>query len=113
MPNAPKQFIGRQRSRPRSRQDRGYDDAWLCIAARHNEWFPLCAKCERAGLVVVAEHADHVVPFKGMHDKRRLDPMNVQSLCATCNSAKKGNTVDYRTDAERARQAALLGIEPG
>jgi 5-methylcytosine-specific restriction protein A len=67
---------------------RGYDTAWQKLRAAHLAAFPLCAHCEADGQTVPARHVDHVVPFDGPHDARRLDPDNLQSLCVSCHSRK-------------------------
>jgi 5-methylcytosine-specific restriction endonuclease McrA len=38
-------------------------------------------------------HVDHIVPFDGVDDPRRLDESNLQLLCGGCKSVKaKGLT---------------------
>lgn len=56
---------------------RGYDHDWQRLRARHLKDFPSCAVrgCNRKG-----EHVDHVLPVK-LCPERRLDPLNLQSLC--------------------------------
>lgn len=56
---------------------RGYDRAWERLRARHLRDFPSCSVrgCGRP-----AEHVDHVVPVR-LAPHRRLDPLNLQSLC--------------------------------
>src|SRR4029453_1358159 len=81
----------RQHERQRgSRIDRGYDKEWL----RLRSWFmaqpenQLCRHCWMKGIVTVAVDCDHVIPFRGQHDPRRLDPKNLQPLCRDCHAMK-------------------------
>lgn len=66
-----------------SRIVRGYDKDWLKLRA----WFmaqpdnQLCRLCEREGRVTRAEECDHIAPFRGIQDEKRLDPNNLQALC--------------------------------
>src|SRR5262245_3014933 len=65
---------------------RGYDQAWRRLRDRHLAARPLCALCARAYRVTAAVLVDHVVPFDGPGDPRRLDPQNLQSLCRACHA---------------------------
>lgn len=47
---------------------------------------PLCARCERAGLVEPAEVTDHVIPLEICEDP--WDHNNWQSLSKKCNNIK-------------------------
>jgi 5-methylcytosine-specific restriction enzyme A len=73
-----------------SRIVRGYDAKWL----RLRDWFlrqpcnVACAHCLAAGRVVIAAEVDHVIPFDGIADPRRLDPANLQGLCVACHRRK-------------------------
>jgi 5-methylcytosine-specific restriction protein A len=74
---------------------RGYDWAWNKLRERHIAQNPLCARCAARGRVTAAREVDHIHPFDGPGDPRRLDPSNLQSLCVACHVAK--------TRADRAR----------
>lgn len=73
-----------------SRIVRGYDAAWLRLRA----WFMrqpcnvACAHCLAAGVVTIAAEVDHIVPFDGPADPRRLDRTNLQALCVPCHRRK-------------------------
>jgi 5-methylcytosine-specific restriction protein A len=77
-----------------SRIARGYDAAWLRLRA----WFlqqpehVLCRICQRAGRVTVAKEVDHIVPFVGRDDPRRLDVTNLQPLCVECHRKKTASS---------------------
>jgi 5-methylcytosine-specific restriction enzyme A len=67
---------------------RGYDEAWRRLADRHAAEHPLCAACWARGRARPMRDVDHVVPFDGLDDPRRLDPNNLQSLCGPCHARK-------------------------
>lgn len=73
-----------------SRHERGYDADWV----RLRDWFmaqpenQLCVLCDEQGLTVKATDCDHIVPFRGKADPRRLDPTNLQPLCEAHNARK-------------------------
>jgi 5-methylcytosine-specific restriction protein A len=54
----------------------------------HLENNPLCAECLKEDLRVAAVEVDHVIPFEGLDDPKRLDPDNLQSLCKAHHSRK-------------------------
>lgn len=75
-----------------SRHARGYDAAWVCLTRRFwripsNRW---CVCCAAGGVRTRATEADHIVPFVGLDDPRRLDLTNLQPLCGTCHRRKTG-----------------------
>lgn len=99
MPRAPKTHAQRERERTgdsRSRREydrgrgsaasRGYDATWRRLRA----WFlarnPLCIECHAHGRTTAAKHVDHVVAIA--EGGGRLDPDNLQALCAACHSRK-------------------------
>lgn len=66
---------------------RGYDSRWrkarLAYLAKH----PLCAICERKGLITAATVVDHIEKHAG--DRRKFwDSSNWQPVCATCHNKK-------------------------
>ncbi|OPY74936.1 MAG: HNH endonuclease [Syntrophorhabdus sp. PtaU1.Bin153] len=60
---------------------------WRKRRARQIVEHPLCAMCEQQGRVTAATIADHVVPHRG--DAEKFWNGELQSLCATCHSARK------------------------
>lgn len=66
--------------------DRGYDAAWRRLRAEILRGEPLCRVCRRAGRDVPAEVVDHIVPMAAGGE--RLDPANLQPLCARCHNVK-------------------------
>lgn len=72
-----------------SAASRGYDATWRRLRAAHLAQHPLCRFCEQAGRVTLATVVDHIDPFKGRDDPRRLDPKNLASLCATHHNSTK------------------------
>lgn len=66
---------------------RGYGYAWQKARAGYLRNHPLCRSCEAKGLLVAAEHVDHIKPHHG--DKTLFwDSSNWQPLCAPCHSEK-------------------------
>lgn len=60
---------------------------WRARRARQLAEHPLCKLCEEQGRVTAATIADHVEPHLGDPDK--FWHGELQSLCATCHSARK------------------------
>ena len=72
-------------SRPRS--DEPYHSSrWTRLSKAFRERHPLCAECEKKGIVKEAECVDHIIPWPVCKDF--FDPGNLQSLCAECNMLK-------------------------
>lgn len=73
-----------------TRQSRGYDKDWDHIresVLKRDEY--LCqGECKKEGIYIPAKHVDHIIPFKGKDDPRRLDLSNLQALCVSCHSRK-------------------------
>lgn len=88
---------------------RGYDRRWqkarLAYLGRH----PLCAHCEQAGLVTLAQVVDHIIPHKGNSLLFWDMESNWQSLCKPCHDKKTG-TVDTPHAGKTFRQYADSGI---
>ncbi len=71
-----------------TRTQRGYDNCWLRLRAHHLRDNPLCVECERLGIDTIATQVDHIIPFHSVDDPLRMDPANLQSLCATHHAMK-------------------------
>lgn len=73
-----------------SAASRGYDSRWVKL----RNWFmsqpdnQLCRLCLAEGRVTRATDADHIVPFAGLDDPRRLDPSDLQPICRPHHRAK-------------------------
>jgi 5-methylcytosine-specific restriction enzyme A len=68
-----------------------YDSAmWRRRSRLQRKQHPLCEDCEKRGLVVPAEVADHVVPHKGDWQSFRLGAL--RSLCKACHDGHKKQT---------------------
>jgi 5-methylcytosine-specific restriction protein A len=103
MPDAPRQHNARPRAktgftreakraldrqRPTASQ-RGYDARWRRLRA----WvlqrdLYLCQRCHASVGDGEMAHVDHIEPFHGKDDPRRLDETNLQTLCRSCHSRK-------------------------
>ena len=67
--------------------ERGYGARWQKARLGFLRHHPLCAECERRGLVTAATVVDHNEPHRG--DMARFwDPTNWQSLCTPCHNVK-------------------------
>jgi len=67
----------------------GYNSrAWRQFRLLQLSLHPFCALCLTAGVRMVANTVDHVLPVTSQHDPRFLDYNAVQSLCAPCHSRK-------------------------
>lgn len=62
---------------------RGYDADWRRLRAAQLAAHPFCRRCGAP-----ARDVDHVAPLR-QAPERRLDPANLQSLCASCHSRAK------------------------
>lgn len=73
-----------------SRHQRGYDAAWVRLTDVfwRDPAHQYCRRCAARGIQEAATQVDHIVPFEGLEDPRRLDPTNLQPLCGTCNRQK-------------------------
>ena len=69
---------------------------WTRLSRAFRAEHPLCAECQRQGVVKAADVVDHIVPWPVCQDF--YDRSNLQSLCEDCNRTK-GNR-DKRIIAE-------------
>ena len=67
-----------------TRQERGYDQAWLDLRHRKLSVDPMC-ELQLDGCSDFAQEVHHVVPFRGLRDPLRLDWHNLQSACKWCH----------------------------
>jgi 5-methylcytosine-specific restriction endonuclease McrA len=79
-----------------NRHEKGYDAAWYRLRARFvRDWFatkgPYCGLCHRVLVESKRTHVDHVIPFDGVDDPKRLDPRNLRVLCDSCNAKERWN----------------------
>ncbi len=80
-----------------SAYSRGYTKRWQAYRATWLSHYPLCgdgltgtqdSQCKAQGRVAAAKDVDHIQRVQGEDDPRFYDPMNHQSLCHACHSAK-------------------------
>lgn len=90
-------------NRPHSRA-RGYDRTWERLRRMHLNEHPFCVFCERKGRVTVATVADHIQTIEEAPE-RRLDPTNIQSLCAPCHNGEKQRLDRARLKAKRVNRS--------
>lgn len=66
----------------------------MAIRKRLLDHSPLCAMCQKGGIIQPATEVDHVLPlFKGGTD----DMDNLQPLCAQCHKIKTLHDVSRKT----------------
>jgi 5-methylcytosine-specific restriction protein A len=70
-----------------TRQDRGYDNAWLKLRKAKLLADPLCQYClkKKPEIVTAAAQVHHIVPFRGLNDSLRLEWSNLASVCLRCH----------------------------
>lgn len=81
----------------------GYDSDWQKARDLHLNGEPLCRHCDKRGYIVPATEVDHIIPFKGKDDPKRLEPSNFQSLCHSCHVTKTNE--DKRTGLHKHSRA--------
>lgn len=67
---------------------RGYGQDWRRVRERILAAEPLCRFCAADGRVTAATDVDHIEPFTGLRDPRRLDPSNLRPLCRPCHMSR-------------------------
>lgn len=67
---------------------RGYGADWRRVRAQVLSGEPLCRLCAEAGRVTAATDVDHIEPFQGLADPRRLAVANLRPLCRPCHMAR-------------------------
>ena len=66
---------------------RGYTFRWSKYSKAYIRAHPLCAICQRAGIIKATECVDHIIPHKG-DSELFWDPANHQAACKQCNDRK-------------------------
>lgn len=75
-------------------QQGAYGRPWRRLRDAHLVNHPWCVECQQAGLTIVADEVDHIVPHRG--DRALMfDPTNLQSLCVSHHSAKTAREVGF------------------
>lgn len=89
MPTAARTFRPRHRDTPHQDRrgtttQRGYGTDWQRLRAAYIAEQPVCEACQRRA----SEDVDHIRPFRGHDDPRRMQWHNLQALCRACHNAK-------------------------
>jgi 5-methylcytosine-specific restriction protein A len=87
---------GFARTDGRSASERGYGRDWQKVRMQVLRGSPLCVLCETAGRVTAATEVDHIKPFSGIGDPRRLDPANLRPVCAPCHRSRTARQANGR-----------------
>ena len=72
---------------------------WTKLSRAFRAEHPLCAECQRRGIITPATCVDHIVPWPICADNF-YDKTNLQSLCEDCNN-KKGQRDKARIEKWR------------
>ena len=68
---------------------RGYDARWQRARKIFLSRYPLCAECQKNGILTPATVVDHIIPHRG--DRNLFwDENNWQPLCKSCHDRKTG-----------------------
>lgn len=71
-----------------SAPERGYDHRWRKLRDAYIREHPLCQHCLLKEIITPGWEVDHIEPFQGLDDPRRLDWFNLQTLCRPCHATK-------------------------
>ena len=71
-----------------SRHERGYDTRWEKLRQAKKAANPLCEMCLNRGITKAMDDVDHIIPFNGKDDPKRLEWVNLMSLCRRCHNDK-------------------------
>lgn len=77
--------------------------AWKKLRMQHIKEHPLCAVCERKGVIRPATQVHHIVsPFQGgrVNYERFLDPNNLESICPICHGLEHQKEKGYVSPTE-------------
>lgn len=90
--------------------------AWRKLREAHLKYHPLCAECERKGVVRPATQVHHIIsPFKGgqVNYERFLDPNNLESICPVCHAILHQKERGYKEPQKIIEEIDVLldGIE--
>ena len=83
IPSPPREKYTRRRS-----DDPYHTYRWTKLSRAWRTAHPLCAECQRKGIIKPAQVVDHIIPWPVCGDF--FDTTNFQSLCEECN-VLKGN----------------------
>lgn len=73
----------------RERSDNLYHTSrWTRLSKEWRRSHPLCAECQRKGIIKAADVADHIIPWPVCGNDGFYDRNNLQSLCEACNHEK-------------------------
>lgn len=80
---------------------------WTKLSKAFRADHPLCAECNRKGIIRAATCVDHIIPWPICGD-RFFDRTNLQSLCEKCNNEKgqrdKKRIQEWRKQNEHYRK---------
>jgi len=65
-----------------------HTNRWTRLSRAFRAEHPLCAECERRGIICAAEVVDHINPWPICGPQGFYDRSNLQALCSQCNITK-------------------------
>lgn len=80
--------------------------AWKKLRDAHIKSHPLCASCERKGVVRPASQVHHIIsPFKGgkVNYEKLLDPNNLESICPVCHAEEHNKESGFVSASEMVK----------
>lgn len=90
--------------------ERGYGARWQKARDLFISQHPLCAACERRGVLASATDVDHITPHKGDY-MLFWDRANWQSLCHSCHARKTAQEDGGFGNKGRIRARADCGLD--
>jgi len=95
-------------TRRESASKRGYGHRWAQCRRRLLAQNPLCASCQKKGLLIPATLVDHIEPVQSCADPKFYALSNLQPLCRACHAKKTWAD----THAGKNRRALPAGTAP-
>jgi len=88
MPTLPKRERLKQQSFATTQNPFYNSRTWRNFSINFRRAHPLCAECQRKGIVTQAALVDHIIPIRKGGEP--LSASNCQSLCHACHNSKSG-----------------------
>ncbi len=78
------------KERPRSKPSAAiyHTWRWTRLSRAYRAQHPLCAECNRRGIIRAATCVDHITPWPICGEQGFFDRANLQALCNECNNTK-------------------------
>ena len=83
---------------------------WTKLSRAFRADHPLCAECQRKGIIKPAQVVDHIIPWPVCGDF--FDTTNFQSLCEECNVLKGNRDKKIIAKSNGGRKIATIELIP-